>query len=139
MATDDTQSSWWGYASSAWSTIQETAKDFTEALHEENEETIQQIKQRVDESQTIQSIKSTIKNNVDSERITTQISTATDSLNKMMMNTVHTLQSSMGSESDRKKGGSSNITKSSVAVKFGFFLFVSIPMNELNPLIDSIK
>ena len=78
-----------------------TTNDFTEALQEENEGTIQLTKQRLDESQTIQSIKSTIKNKVDSERITTQISTATDSLNKMMMNTVHSLQSSMGSEKRR--------------------------------------
>ena len=36
------------------------AKDFTEAALEENEETIQQIRQREHESQTIQSIKTTI-------------------------------------------------------------------------------
>jgi len=112
--SDGTQSSWWGYASSAWTTIQETAKDFSEAIQEENEETIQNIKARVDESQTLQSIKHSIQNNVDSERITTQISSASHSLNKLVRSTVHTLQSSMASPDTAH---SHRIRKSTVAVK----------------------
>ena len=67
-------SSWWGYASTAWNSIQETAKDFTDALQTENEETIQQIKETVD-----------------SEKIQNQISTAKTQINSFLNTTMQTV------------------------------------------------
>merc|ERR550532_3631636 len=94
--------------------MKETAKDFTEALQEENEETIRGIKQRVDDSDTIQSIKrstASIRENVD-------IHSATDSLNKLVLNTVQTLQSSMTTQNGKENDGDLRVSgKTTVDVK----------------------
>ena len=67
-------SSWWGYASNAWNTIQDTAKDFTDALQAENQETIQQIKEKVD-----------------SEKLQNQISSAKSQINTFLNTTIQTV------------------------------------------------
>ncbi len=97
---EQAQSSWWGYASTAWSSIQETAKDFTDSLQEENEETINQIKERVD-----------------TETISNQISNATNSINTFLNTTIQTINTQNNSNPNHTK------PKKQIAPKLIIFIY----------------
>ena len=85
-------SSWWGFAQSAWTVIQDTAKDFQESIVNENEETIQNIKQ-----------------NINQQQITNKLTNATNSINTFLNTTIDTINKNVTSTTNNNKQNNNKI------------------------------